>query len=103
MSAERTEYHKAYEGESLNPFFPYMPKEEWEGRISKARSLMAEKGLDALLILNREDSLYFFGQQKPYKMVFPYLGIIPREGPVTMISENEYQQGTLPQSWGSKF
>jgi Xaa-Pro aminopeptidase len=85
-----TELAKTIEGESLSPTYPYMPKEEWENRISKARRLMTQKGLDAILILNREDSLYFFGRTKPYKFVFPFLGIIPREGPTTMISENEY-------------
>ena len=85
-----TEYNKCYETESLNPVYPYMPKAEWERRISKVRSLMAEKGMDAILILNREDALYFFGRTKPYKHVFPFLGIIPLEGPTTLISENEY-------------
>jgi len=85
-----TEFYKAVETESLNPIYPYMPKEEWERRISKARGLMANKGLDAILILNREDALYFFGRTKPYKMAYPFLGIIPREGPTTLISENEY-------------
>jgi len=85
-----TELAKTFESESLSPTYPYMPKQEWENRISKARKLMAQNGLDAILILNREDSLYFFGRTKPYKHVFPFLGIIPREGPTTIISENEY-------------
>lgn len=85
-----TEFNKAYETESLNPIYPYMPKEEWERRISKVRGLMANKGLDAILILNTEDTLYFFGRSKPYRMAYPFLGIIPREGPTTFISENEY-------------
>jgi len=85
-----TEYYKAVESEALNPPYPYMPKAEWESRITKVRGLMTDKGLDAILILNREDALYFFGRTKPYKMAFPYVGIIPREGPTTLISETEY-------------
>ena len=85
-----SELAKTIQSESLNPTYPYMPKEEWESRISKARMLMEQQGLDAILILTHEDSLYFFGRTKPYKMVWPFLGIIPREGPVTLISENEY-------------
>jgi len=85
-----TEYEKTIETESLNPVYPYMPRAEWERRISKARSLMAEKGIDAILILNGQDALYFFGREKAYKSGFPFVGIIPREGATTLVSENEY-------------
>ena len=71
-----TEYAKAIEAESLNPVYPYMPKAEWERRLGKSRSLMAEKGMDAVLILNSQDALYFFGCKKAYKSGFPFIGII---------------------------
>jgi len=47
-----TELSKMFEDQSLNPEFPYMPKSEWESRIKKARQLMKQKNIDALMILN---------------------------------------------------
>ena len=81
------EFKKAVVKKALNPEFPYMPKTEWSSRIKKARSLMEKRGLDAIMILNNEDRLYFFGRGKPYKYEYPNVGIIPREGPTTLISE----------------
>lgn len=83
-----SELKKAVEKEAMNPEFPYMPKVEWESRIKRARSLMEKKGLDALMILNNEDRLYFFGRGKPYKYEYPNVGIIPRVGLTTLISES---------------
>ncbi len=83
-----SELKKAVIKEAMNPDFPYMPKAEWESRIKKARSLMAKKGMDAIMILNNEDRLYFFGRAKPYKYEYPNAGIIPLEGPTTLIAES---------------
>jgi len=80
---------KIIERESLDPEFPYMPKSEWESRITKARQLMKQKNLDALMILNSDDRLYFFGCGKPYRYGSPNAGIIPREGPTTIIANSE--------------
>ena len=55
------ELSKATTRESLKPRFPYMPREEWQGRIAKARALMDLKGLDALMVLNNQERLYYFG------------------------------------------
>jgi len=82
-----TELDKVIEEKALNPEVPYMPKSEWESRIAKARNLMGKADLDAMIILNNEDRLYFFGRGKPYKYEYPNVGIIPREGPTTLISE----------------
>ena len=82
-----TELKKALQSEAMNPEFPYMPKAEWEARIKKARKLMDKKGIDALMILNSEDRLYFYGRGKPYKYEYPNVGILPKEGPTTLIAE----------------
>jgi Xaa-Pro aminopeptidase len=82
-----SELKKAVEKKALNPEFPYMPKAEWESRIKKARELMGKRGLDAVMILNNEDRLYFFGRGKPYKYEYPNVGIIPKKAPTTLIAE----------------
>ena len=82
-----SELKKAVTREALSPEYPYMPKAEWESRVKKARELMGKKGIDAIMILNNEDRLYFFGRGKPYKYEYPNVGIIPKEGPTTLISE----------------
>jgi Xaa-Pro aminopeptidase len=101
----KTEIHKISEFKSLDPEFPYMPKAEWESRISKARTMMNQKGIDALLILNMEDRLYFFGSQRTYKFVYPSVGIIPRNGPTTLITISDdrdvlHKQGYAERSIG---
>ncbi|MDP6563575.1 MAG: Xaa-Pro peptidase family protein [Alphaproteobacteria bacterium] len=83
-----TELKKAVQRESLTPEFPYMPKQEWEARIAKARRLMERDGLDALMVLNSKNQLYFFGSTKTYRNVYPDVGIIPREGPTTIVLES---------------
>jgi len=83
-----TELSKAVERESLNPKFPYMPKEEWDSRIKMIRDLMEKNGLDAVMILNNQNSRYFFGSGKTYKNVYPAVGIIPNKGPATIIMES---------------
>ena len=83
-----TELKKAVRREALNPQFPYMPREEWDVRIKRARELMEKKGIDAFMVLNNQNRLYFFGSGKPYKHAYPDVGIIPRQGPTTLISES---------------
>jgi len=82
-----SELKKCYEIKALSPKFPYMPREEWEGRIKKAKKIMAEKGIDALFLLNKKNWTYYFGWVKPYPYVYPAVGIVPRDGPTTFITE----------------
>jgi len=82
-----TELKKCYERKMLSPEFPYMPKAEWEGRIKKAKKIMADKGVDALFLLNRKNWTYYFGWVKPYPYVYPAAGIVPKDGPATFITE----------------
>jgi Xaa-Pro aminopeptidase len=82
-----SELKKCYEMETLSPKFPYMPKDEWQGRINKAKSLMKDKGIDALLLFNRKNQVYYFGWVKPYPYVYPAAGIVLRDGPATFFTE----------------
>lgn len=82
-----SELEKCYEREGLSPQFPYMPKEEREGRIKKARDLMEEKNIDALFLLNELSWIYYFGWVKPYPYPFATAGIIPKSGPAALITE----------------
>jgi hypothetical protein len=43
------------------PRFPDIPQEEWVRRVTRAKRLMAERGIDALVVWKREDVRYFFG------------------------------------------
>lgn len=83
-----TELKKAVARQALTPTYPYMPRDEWQSRIANARARMDHQGLDALLILNNQDRLYFFGATKTYRNAYPAVGIIPRNGPVTYVSES---------------
>lgn len=80
-------FEKCTELEHVSPEFPYMPKEEWESRIKRAKELMAQENVEGMLICNRKDWIYYFGWMKPYKYAFPNVGIIPREGPTAFVGE----------------
>ncbi|HJO72768.1 MAG TPA: aminopeptidase P family N-terminal domain-containing protein, partial [Rhodospirillales bacterium] len=83
-----SELDKAIRRETLTPQYPYMPREEWQDRITRARALMKEKGLDALMLVNSQNHQYFFGSTKTYKNVYPAVGIVPRLGPTAAVMES---------------
>ena len=43
------------------PAYAYFPTEEFVGRVEKARTLMDEQGVDALLLTSKENVIYFSG------------------------------------------
>jgi len=81
-----SELKKCVETSALSPEYPYMPKEEWEGRIKKARVLMDKNGIDGLVILNEWSRTYYFGFEKLALPGFPMVAIVPKEGPTTFIA-----------------
>jgi Xaa-Pro aminopeptidase len=83
-----SELDKAIQRETLTPQYPYMPREEWKDRIARARALMTDKGLDALMLVNSQNHQYFFGSAKTYKNVYPAVGIVPRLGPTAAAMES---------------
>jgi Xaa-Pro aminopeptidase len=82
-----SELSKCTQVEALNPKFPYMPEEEWQSRIDIVAKNMTENGVDALLILNRKNQVYYFGAIKPYPYVFPAVGIITARGESVIFSD----------------
>lgn len=82
-----SELKKCYEIGALSPEWPYMPKDEWQGRIKKAKSLMKDNDIDAMLLFNRKNQVYYFGWVKPYPYVYPAAGIVPKDGPSTFFTE----------------
>ena len=97
-----TELKKGIENQALNPEFPYMPKNEWESRIERMRRLMGNMNIDAILILNGDNRIYFFGYGKPYRYGYPNVGIIPRTGPVTIIANFEDILGVTAQGYAER-
>ena len=81
------ELAKAVSRETLNPKYPYMPKQERDGRIARARALMKQKGMDAIILASGQNQRYFFGSTRTYRNVFPSLAIVPVEGPAAFAME----------------
>lgn len=68
------------------------PKEEYESRWSRAQGYMEENGLDAILVSERNNYLYFTGHHTNQfgNKMRPMLFLLPRSGePVMMIYEFE--------------
>lgn len=73
----------------MNPAYPDFSKEEFEARYAKARALMAEKNLDALLITERLNYQYFTGhrsEQCAVDKIRSYMFILPKDGDPTLIT-----------------
>ncbi|MBW2369251.1 MAG: aminopeptidase P family N-terminal domain-containing protein, partial [Deltaproteobacteria bacterium] len=62
-----------------SPQFPVFPQSEWQARIDKAKRLMREKGIDALVLFTMSDVRYFFGFETIHWQILdlqPAIGII---------------------------
>src|SRR3990170_7276142 len=71
------------------PQYPDFPKAEYDTRFQRARELMEVHRLDALLITEEKNYIYFTGhrsQQNPVDKIRPYVFLLPREGePVVFV------------------
>ena len=73
----------------MAPAYPDFPREEFEARYAKARALMAEQGLDALLITERLNYQYFSGhrsEQNAVDKIRSYMFILPAGDEPTLIT-----------------
>jgi Xaa-Pro aminopeptidase len=78
--------------------FHDFPEVEYQGRYQRARKLMAEAGLDALLVSELNNYRYFTGHMTPTKNR-PCLFVLPVDGPATIIGAT-YGAGAAKQmSW----
>ncbi|MCL5962493.1 MAG: Xaa-Pro peptidase family protein [Chloroflexi bacterium] len=70
------------------PRYPDYPYAEWKRRINRAKQLMNENGIDALVVWKRENVRYFFGHQTThweFPSIQPGVGVIPLEGDPVLI------------------
>jgi len=70
------------------PTYPDVPYEEYVARYTKAQKLMEEKGVDCLVLWNRQNIRYYYGFQTTH-FVIPSIqcavGIIPHKGEPILI------------------
>ncbi|MDA8009152.1 MAG: Xaa-Pro peptidase family protein, partial [Alphaproteobacteria bacterium] len=74
---------------SATPEFPDFPKEEFEQRYSRARSLMSEHNIDALLVTEKLNYGYLSGHrscQNPIDKIRSYMLILPKDSDPTLIT-----------------
>ncbi len=70
------------------PQYPDVPEHEFRHRIAKAQKLMADAGVDCLLLWSRQNIRYFFGYQSTHwqiPSIQPAVGIIPNAGAARLI------------------
>ena len=79
--------------------FPEIPKEEYQGRISKTKQKMEAQGIDALLLFSKEDLAYFTGFRKTW--YFPWLhgAIILKVGEPILIVPQICHVLAMQMSW----
>lgn len=67
---------------SDDPIYPDFPKEEFDLRYRRARESMEAAAIDALLITEEKNYIYFTGhrsQQNPIDKIRPYVFLLPRD------------------------
>jgi Xaa-Pro aminopeptidase len=87
-----------YEFLELKPDFP---QNEYEIRYAKARRLMAEEGLNALLATDITNYTYFGGHKIRLQMVWsrPQILILPIEGEPIVIAQSLFENMIRKTSW----
>ena len=73
----------------MAPAYPDFPEEEFEARYAKARALMADRGIDALLVTERLNYQYFSGhrsEQNAVDKIRSYMFILPKDDEPTLIT-----------------
>ncbi|RJP33764.1 MAG: aminopeptidase P family protein [Actinobacteria bacterium] len=73
--------------------YPTIPKAEFELRNARARELMEERGMDAMILFAPANVYYFTGFRDPCLMEthrWRYCAILPREGETVLIVENVF-------------
>ena len=71
------------------PSYPDFPLGEYENRYARARSLMQKDGLDALLVTEEKNYIYFTGhrsQQNPIDKIRPYVFLLPKDDSPSVIT-----------------
>lgn len=81
-------------------FYADFPQREYAQRWERARQLMRAQGIDALLITEEKNYIYFTGhrsQQNPIDKIRPYLFVLPLSGkPVAIVMP--FEEGFVRQA-----
>jgi Xaa-Pro dipeptidase len=80
------------------PCEPAFSIEEYRGRVVRAQALMAERGLDAMLVRNRADVCYLTGLESCY-MVAYHAAIVPAAGEPTLVASDFEMLNARLGSW----
>ncbi|MCR4398168.1 MAG: aminopeptidase P family N-terminal domain-containing protein, partial [Firmicutes bacterium] len=82
------------------------PAAEYEARLERARKLMEERGLDALLVSEPSNYRYFVGYDQPfgaawngYILTRPFLCLVPRSGRPTLLVHLSFENATRHSTW----
>jgi len=73
----------------MSPTYPDFPREEFEHRYARAREMMAEADIDALLVTEKLNYAYFSGHrscQNPIDKIRSYMFILPKDDAPTLIT-----------------
>ena len=66
------------------------PKQEYDGRVARARALLAKAGIDVMVVTGPENIFYLTGQQTPGYYTFQAL-VLPVDGePAFVVRQLEY-------------
>lgn len=66
------------------------PKAEYDGRVARARALLAKSGLDVMIVTGPENIFYLTGQQTPGYYTFQALVLPVDSEPVFVVRQLEY-------------
>lgn len=81
--------------------FPEFPRAEYEGRWERGQRLLAESGLDALLVTSEQNYRYLSGHTTQFwvSKTRPLFCILPRRGQSTLVLTTSQEGAARATSW----
>ncbi|MBW2619034.1 MAG: aminopeptidase P family N-terminal domain-containing protein [Deltaproteobacteria bacterium] len=84
------------------PTYPDFPQAEWKRRVNRAKELMSENEIDALVLFHNRNVRYFFGFQTicwEMPAFQPAAGIIPVDGEPVIIATDSMIANAQAYCW----
>jgi Xaa-Pro dipeptidase len=81
---------------------PEIPYDEFQGRIEKTKKMMAENGLDGLLLFNPKDVFYYSGFRRTWTIEWAQCCVMNNKGEVAVIVPQILQEYACTSTWLEK-
>ncbi|PKN70800.1 MAG: hypothetical protein CVU54_03955 [Deltaproteobacteria bacterium HGW-Deltaproteobacteria-12] len=78
---------------------PEIPYDEFKGRIERTKKMMAESGLDGLLLFNPKNVYYYSGFRRTWTLEWPQCCVVNSKGEVAVITPQILEEYACSSTW----